>query len=63
MAEHLDRFWRVLATGLCFVVFGAGALLIRALVFPLLALAPWPAGRRQQICRDVFTTRCGAFCG
>jgi 1-acyl-sn-glycerol-3-phosphate acyltransferase len=60
MAEHLDRVWRVLATGLCFVVFGAGALMIRALVFPLLTVAPWPAARRQQICRDVvhFALRC-----
>lgn len=38
MCERLGRYWRVLATGISFTVFGIGALLLRLLVFPLLTL-------------------------
>lgn len=53
MVERLDRAWRVCATGLCFSGFGLGGLVLRVLVFPLLALAPWSAARRQHVCKDV----------
>jgi 1-acyl-sn-glycerol-3-phosphate acyltransferase len=36
--QRLDLYWRVLATGFSFVVFGIGGLLLRVLVFPLLHL-------------------------
>ncbi len=36
MAERLNRYWRVFATGFCFAVFGLGGLVIRLLVYPLL---------------------------
>lgn len=38
MLEKLFLGWRVLATGLSFMLFGLGGLLLRVLVFPLLAL-------------------------
>jgi 1-acyl-sn-glycerol-3-phosphate acyltransferase len=53
MVERLDRAWRVCATGLCFSGFGLGGLVLRVLVFPVLALAPWGAARRQRVCRGV----------
>ena len=53
MVERLDRFWRIVATGFCFVVFGVGALLLHGLLFPLFALMPWSRTRRQTISRDV----------
>ena len=34
MLEHLDRVWRIVATGLCFATFGLGGLALRVLVFP-----------------------------
>ncbi|MBW8897541.1 MAG: 1-acyl-sn-glycerol-3-phosphate acyltransferase, partial [Massilia sp.] len=38
MLDRIGRGWRVLATGLSFALFGLGGLLLRVLVFPLLAL-------------------------
>ncbi len=38
-----SRGWRVLATGFVFVVFGLGALLISATIFPVLRLVSWSA--------------------
>lgn len=38
MAAGLDRFWRLLATGFSFAVFGLGGVLIAVTVFPLLWL-------------------------
>jgi len=37
MIDRLDRGWRVVATGLCFASFGFGGLVLRLVVFPLLA--------------------------
>ncbi|MBK1612122.1 1-acyl-sn-glycerol-3-phosphate acyltransferase [Rubrivivax gelatinosus] len=37
MPERLNRSWRVVATGLCFASFGLGGLVLRLVVFPLLA--------------------------
>ena len=53
MVERLDRAWRVCATGFCFSSFGIGGLLLRVLVFPLLALLPWSEATRQRVCRAV----------
>lgn len=56
MSEHLmplERAWRTCATGLCFSSFGLGGLVLRVLVFPVLALLPWSAARRKRICKDV----------
>ncbi|WP_454753498.1 lysophospholipid acyltransferase family protein [Cupriavidus necator] len=53
MVERMERAWRVCATGLCFSGFGLGGLVLRVLVFPALALAPWSAARRQRICKNV----------
>lgn len=53
MADRIDRAWRTLATAFCFAVFGAGGLLLRVLVFPLLSLMPWSRATAQRISRDV----------
>lgn len=53
MVERIDRAWRVCATGLCFSGFGLGGLVLRVLVFPVLALVPWSALQRQRVCKDV----------
>ncbi|HAT33092.1 MAG TPA: 1-acyl-sn-glycerol-3-phosphate acyltransferase [Janthinobacterium sp.] len=51
MRERLARHWRVLATGLSFVAFGAAALLLRLLVFPPLSLLARRRARRVALAR------------
>lgn len=51
MLERLDRAWRVLATGLCFLTFGAGSLLLGLVVFPLLRLAVPDRARAERAAR------------
>ena len=46
-------YWRVLATGLCFVVFGVGGLVLRLLVFPLLNLLVLQPQRRVACAREL----------
>lgn len=53
MFERLWRYWRVLATGLCFSVFGIGGLVLRVLVFPLLYLLFWQPKARVNAARAV----------
>lgn len=48
MIERLNRYWRVLATGFCFAVFGLGGLLIRLVVYPLLLLFNRDNERRKN---------------
>ncbi|MBV8249514.1 MAG: 1-acyl-sn-glycerol-3-phosphate acyltransferase [Comamonas sp.] len=49
MIERLNRGWRVLATGLCFAVFGLGGLVVRCGVYPLLWLVVRHLQRRQWL--------------
>jgi 1-acyl-sn-glycerol-3-phosphate acyltransferase len=51
--EWLGRTWRVGATGLSFALFGAGGLLMRLAVFPLLYLLVWRRERRVTAARTI----------
>ncbi|MBK9656610.1 MAG: 1-acyl-sn-glycerol-3-phosphate acyltransferase [Rhodanobacteraceae bacterium] len=51
MPEPLDRPWRICATGFCFAMFGLGGLVLRILVFPLLALLVRDRLRRAELAR------------
>lgn len=53
MLKRLNRYWRVLATGVSFVVFAIGGLILRALVFPLLNLIIWEQQLRRLVARRV----------
>lgn len=46
MLQRLERLWRIVATGICFTVFGIGGVLLRLTVFPLVRLL-WRAGERR----------------
>jgi 1-acyl-sn-glycerol-3-phosphate acyltransferase len=48
MKELVERSWRLVATGLCFVVFGVGGLVIAIVVAPVARLLVWPAARRRR---------------
>lgn len=49
--KQINRYWRILATGLCFAAFGLGGLVLRVLVFPLINLALRQPQRRVQASR------------
>jgi len=59
MLSRVERYWRVAGTGLSFFSFGAGGLLLRVLVFPVLNLFIREQGLRVTIARNVirFTFR------
>src|SRR5947209_5702796 len=54
MIERAGRFWRIAATALSFTLFGIGGLLLRVLVFPVLALLVRSRERRARTARGVF---------
>jgi 1-acyl-sn-glycerol-3-phosphate acyltransferase len=61
MRERFDRGWRVLATGLCFGVFGAGGLIFGAGVVPLLHMLVRDPERRVRLARDVIRVSFRSF--
>lgn len=61
MVERLGRYWRVAATGLSFALFGIGGLLLRAILFPLLALLVRAPARRAGAARTVIRLTLRAF--
>jgi 1-acyl-sn-glycerol-3-phosphate acyltransferase len=61
MLECIERGWRVCATGLCFLIFGAGGLLLRLLVFPLIRLMIWDRQRQILLARTVIHWTFRAF--
>lgn len=52
MAERLERWWRIVATGFCFLVFG-GAGVVLAVFFPLLWLFFWTKQSRLKASRFI----------
>jgi 1-acyl-sn-glycerol-3-phosphate acyltransferase len=61
LLERLGRTWRVIATGVCFAVFGIGGLLLRIVVFPLLNLLVWRRRQRIRHARGVIRLAFRAF--
>jgi len=61
MAPQLERLWRIVATGICFTVFGVGGVILRLAVFPLVRLF-WRAGdRRAQITKTIVSYTLAVF--
>ena len=60
MLDTLGRYWRVFGTGISFVAFGVGGLVLQVVVLPALYLPVWNAARRQRWAREVirFSFRC-----
>lgn len=63
MLDQVSLYWRVFATGLSFVTFGVGGLLLRVLVFPLLSLLVWQRQKRIALARMVIRVVFRAFVG
>lgn len=53
MRERVFYFWRLLATGTCFAIFGLGGLLLLVVVFPLLRLLVWNKKHRISYAKTV----------
>ncbi len=51
MFRQLNRFWRILATGFCFAVFGVGGLLLTLFWFPLQRLVYRDTSCRKRAAR------------
>lgn len=63
MIEAASRYWRVAATGLSFVLFGVGGLLLRVAIFPLLHALVWRRERRVALARTVIRLAFRAYVG
>ncbi|WP_205527332.1 lysophospholipid acyltransferase family protein [Solimonas sp. K1W22B-7] len=63
MIRHLDRAWRVVATGLSFFCFGVGGLCLRVLIFPLLQLLVRDPLRRKRLARQMVQASFRFFIG
>lgn len=53
MYSRIDQYWRVVGTGISFVVFGTGGLLMRILIFPAINLFVWEQRLRKATAREV----------
>jgi 1-acyl-sn-glycerol-3-phosphate acyltransferase len=53
MLERINYAWRVFATAISFLSFGVGGVLLRVLVFPVLALLVREPGRRSRVARAI----------
>ena len=49
--QQVNYYWRLFATGICFVSFGLGALFISSIIFPLQTLLVKDKVRRNKIAR------------
>lgn len=63
MFKQINHCWRVFATGLSFLSFGVGGLLLRVLVFPLLNLMIWHQRRRTALAREIIRLTFRTFVG
>jgi 1-acyl-sn-glycerol-3-phosphate acyltransferase len=63
MLNRIGRYWRVFATALSFLAFGAGGLALRVLVFPALNLFIWERRLRVMLARRVIRLTFRGFIG
>ncbi|MES2048374.1 MAG: lysophospholipid acyltransferase family protein [Pseudomonadota bacterium] len=63
MLDRMGLYWRVIATGLSFVSFGIGGLVLRVLIFPLLNLLVWQRQKRTAFARGIIRLTFRSFVG
>jgi len=51
--KKLNYYWRVIATGLSFLIFGIGGILLRIIIFPLLNILIWKQNLRINTARNI----------
>jgi 1-acyl-sn-glycerol-3-phosphate acyltransferase len=63
MSKAISYYWRLFATGLCFVVFGLGGALFGMVVFPIMRLVPGAPGAHRRRVRSCFRVYMRCFVG
>ena len=63
MSSSIGRLWRVLATGFSFALFGIGGVVLRVMVFPLLALCVHEPAAHRRAARGAVSMSFRAFVG
>lgn len=63
MLEQISRSWQVIGTGIGFISFGAGGLLMRVLIFPVINLLIWERQLRMTVARNVIRFAFRGFIG
>ncbi|MQQ99353.1 lysophospholipid acyltransferase family protein [Glaciimonas soli] len=53
LSQRLNRYWRVVATGISFLLFGFGGLVLRIVIFPILNLMILERNARVRVSRYV----------
>lgn len=61
--RRLNYCWRVVATGLCFAVFGIGGVVLTLIATPFLWLLVHPAAKRKRQAQRLISLACRCFVG
>ncbi|MCK5818912.1 MAG: 1-acyl-sn-glycerol-3-phosphate acyltransferase [Psychromonas sp.] len=62
-SQKLNKYWRVLATGISFVFFGMGGVVLTFIIFPVLTLCIKNKTRRELKARKIIQQSFALFCG
>lgn len=62
MANKLNQYWRVFATGLCFSIFGLGGLVLSFIILPLFAITTSNTIQRELKAQRLICLTFNAFC-
>ena len=63
MIRAISYYWRLFATGLCFIVFGLGAAFFGMVVFPIMRLVPGSPDAHRRRVRSCFRVYMRSFIG
>lgn len=63
MIKAISYYWRLFATGLCFAVFGIGAVFFGMVVFPIMRVVPGSPGAHRRRVRATFRVYMRSFVG
>jgi len=63
MIKAISYYWRLFATGLCFAVFGLGAVFFGMVVFPIMRIVPGSPGAHRRRVRATFRVYMRSFVG
>ncbi len=58
-----SRLWRLIATVVCYTVFGLGGLLLHVFIFPLMKMVIWQRPRQMFYAKSVVHQACRLFIG
>ncbi len=62
LAQQLNKLWRIIATGLCFALFGIGALVLTFVIFPLMTFSTRDAEQRKLRVQKIIQSAFSLFC-